>query len=238
MGSSCAFAVCPCPCASMSDDCSVHKNASGPLSAPFLFCVSLCIISLPFLFSSHTLSPLNTFLPLLPPSCRFCVLGSKGDPYRVTLTDAKHKCQCIDHKIRYEWIRCGSIASMAPGYGSKGPADSSKEIPIPRTRIGPLSGLSPVKVTPRWSSHPNPTWSSHPHCCPQETRLQAHQTHPAEARHCWRYGSGGMEAGEADRTMGLTEDSGTTSPPGKYLQFCGHCFCLSRSDNCIWIVRL
>ena len=28
------------------------------------------------------------------------MLGSKGDPYRVTLTDAKRKCQCIDHRIR------------------------------------------------------------------------------------------------------------------------------------------
>lgn len=30
----------------------------------------------------------------------FIVLGSKGDPYMITLNDTKHKCTCLDHRFR------------------------------------------------------------------------------------------------------------------------------------------
>jgi hypothetical protein len=31
---------------------------------------------------------------------KFIVLGSKGDPYTVTLADDKHRCTCLDHRFR------------------------------------------------------------------------------------------------------------------------------------------
>lgn len=32
---------------------------------------------------------------------KFVVLGSTGNHYTITLTDAKQSCQCVDHRIRY-----------------------------------------------------------------------------------------------------------------------------------------
>lgn len=34
------------------------------------------------------------------PSASFIVIGSRGDPYTVRLTDEKHKCTCLDHRFR------------------------------------------------------------------------------------------------------------------------------------------
>lgn len=35
-----------------------------------------------------------------PEYAKFLVIGSKGDPYTVTLSDEKHKCTCLDHRFR------------------------------------------------------------------------------------------------------------------------------------------
>ena len=35
-----------------------------------------------------------------PDSATFIVIGSKGDPYTITLSDEKHKCTCLDHRFR------------------------------------------------------------------------------------------------------------------------------------------
>jgi len=33
-------------------------------------------------------------------AAKFIVIGSKGDPYTITLADDKHKCTCLDHRFR------------------------------------------------------------------------------------------------------------------------------------------
>jgi hypothetical protein len=45
------------------------------------------------------LSGLVDFVPA-DPSASFIVIGSKGDPYTVTLSDEKHRCTCLDHRFR------------------------------------------------------------------------------------------------------------------------------------------
>jgi len=43
---------------------------------------------------------LSNLVEFSPESAAFIVIGSKGDPYTVTLADEKHKCTCLDHRFR------------------------------------------------------------------------------------------------------------------------------------------
>lgn len=43
---------------------------------------------------------LSGLVDLTPEAAKFIVIGSKGDPYTVTLADEKHKCTCLDHRFR------------------------------------------------------------------------------------------------------------------------------------------
>lgn len=43
---------------------------------------------------------LSGLVDFTPEAAKFIVIGSKGDPYTVTLADEKHKCTCLDHRFR------------------------------------------------------------------------------------------------------------------------------------------
>jgi len=43
---------------------------------------------------------ISNLVDFTPEAAKFIVLGSKGDPYTVTLADEKHKCTCLDHRFR------------------------------------------------------------------------------------------------------------------------------------------
>ena len=43
---------------------------------------------------------ISNLVDFTPEDAKFIVLGSKGDPYTVTLADEKHKCTCLDHRFR------------------------------------------------------------------------------------------------------------------------------------------
>lgn len=43
---------------------------------------------------------IGNLVDFTPEAAKFIVIGSKGDPYTVTLADEKHKCTCLDHRFR------------------------------------------------------------------------------------------------------------------------------------------